>query len=268
MFSRADQRYLIDQHYLQEQYRDASNLNARINLHERFGTSTQIWMRWVFDQLKLQPGERVLELGCGPGRLWTENQQRIPHECAVTLTDMSPGMVAEAQQNVGNDARFRFEVVDAQAIPFADQSFDVVVANHMLYHVPDREKAYKGVRRVLRPGGRFYTATNDQKHLHELSALLDRFNPNPTPRSGHSFSLETGEAELARWFHQVTLHRFTSQLVVTEVEPLVAYLLSGPVKTFLKGETLAEFTEYVEQQIAAHGAIKLTPDPGLLAAMR
>lgn len=59
-----------DQNYLQnDQYQDASNLNARIALHQRFDTAKVAWHRWVFDQLDLLPDAHVLELGCGPGQL-------------------------------------------------------------------------------------------------------------------------------------------------------------------------------------------------------
>lgn len=60
-----------DQSYLRgEQYQDAANLNARIALHQRFGTAKIGWHPWVFDQLDLPPDACVLELGCGPGLLW------------------------------------------------------------------------------------------------------------------------------------------------------------------------------------------------------
>ena len=70
---------LSDQDYLlTDQYRNASNLNARIQLHVRFSTNKYSWMRWVFDQLDLPPHCHILELGCGSGELWRKNMQRIP----------------------------------------------------------------------------------------------------------------------------------------------------------------------------------------------
>src|SRR5258706_10720793 len=147
----ADQDYLLNQ-----QYRDASNLNARIQLHVRFSQNTYGWHRWVFDQLKASPQSRVLELGCGPGRLWSENAARIPPGWEITLSDFSPGMIAEAQRNLASAGHsFAFERVDAQSIPFADASFDMVIANHMLYHVPGRPEALAEIPRVLRSGWRF-----------------------------------------------------------------------------------------------------------------
>lgn len=173
----SDQQYLLS-----EQYQDASNLNARIQLHDRFRTNKYGWCRWVFDQLNLSPETRVLELGCGTGRSWCENLNRVPRGWDITLSDLSLGMLQEAQRNLrGSQRHFEFEVIDAQAIPFEDESFDAVVANHVLYHVPDRTKAFSEIRRVLRPGGRFYASTVGQAHLRELYELVRRFDPSVDP---------------------------------------------------------------------------------------
>ena len=108
-----DANYLIT-----DQYRDASNLNARIEIHRRFSTNPYGWTRWLFDIIGAAAGPDVLELGCGPAGLWAQNLSRVPADWRITLTDFSPGMVAEAQRTLGDAAgRFRFEVVDAQEHP-------------------------------------------------------------------------------------------------------------------------------------------------------
>jgi ubiquinone/menaquinone biosynthesis C-methylase UbiE len=65
-----------------------------------------------------------------------------------------------------------FDVIDAQAIPYAGASFDAVVANHMLYHVQDRPRAFSEIRRALKPGGQLFVATNGQDHMAELWAMV------------------------------------------------------------------------------------------------
>jgi hypothetical protein len=60
---------IIDAEYLRKEYQNATNLNARIRLHQRFSLNPYGWMRWVLDQLDLPPLCRILELGCGPGSL-------------------------------------------------------------------------------------------------------------------------------------------------------------------------------------------------------
>jgi ubiquinone/menaquinone biosynthesis C-methylase UbiE len=140
----------VDESLRAEQYRDASNLNARIALHEQFSTNPHSLPLWIFDQLELPDDARILEIGCGSGNLWAENTKRIPEGWQITLTDASPGMICEARQRLSGSHSFRFQVANAQELPFADESFDAVIAAHMLYHVPDRDKAFSEIVRILR----------------------------------------------------------------------------------------------------------------------
>src|SRR5512142_1577824 len=91
-----------DQHYLKsDQYRDSSNLDARVVIHQRFSTNSYGWFNWVFDQLeKLPANAKILELGCGAGYLWNECRDRIPPTWNITLSDLSPGMLEAAWRNL------------------------------------------------------------------------------------------------------------------------------------------------------------------------
>jgi ubiquinone/menaquinone biosynthesis C-methylase UbiE len=257
-----DQTYLLT-----NQYHNAANLNDRIQLHARFSTNTYGWHLWVFDQLQLAPRSRILELGCGPGRLWLQNVERIPEGWDITLSDFSRGMLEEAQRNLSGSQRpLAFEVVDVQAIPFADASFDAVIANHMLYHVPDRPTALSEIRRVLRPGGRFYASTVGETHLRQMEELVRRFDSKIAAWGGRgtdSFKLENGFEQLARYFSRVVLHRYEDALIVTETAPLVAFVASEDAAGRLAGDRRAEFAAFVEGEIAEHGPIHFTKDSGL-----
>ncbi len=145
-----------DQQYLRtDQYRDSTNLDARVLIHQRFSTNPYGWFRWVFDRLlKLPENAKILELGCGPGYMWKENVERIPAGWNITLSDLSSGMVDAAWRNLIVSGRaFQFKEIDAQSIPFEDETFDAVIANHMLFHVPDRPKAIAEIKRVLKSAG-------------------------------------------------------------------------------------------------------------------
>ena len=260
------------EYLLTDQYQNASNLNARQQLHDRFSTNKYSWHRWVFDQFNLSPKSRILELGCGPGTLWLQNVHRIPDDWDITLSDFSLGMLQEAQRTLRDSHRHsKFVVVDTQSIPFEDESFDTVIVNHMLYHVPDRNKAFSEIHRILKPSGRFYASTNGRDHLRELQELVRAFDPNMTFRvnlSHERFGLENGFVQLSRWFSKVTLRRYEDSLVITEGDSLVAYILSGMnnAKSILVGDKLAEFIRFVKQELTLHGAIHVTKQSGMFEA--
>ena len=261
--------HLTDQSYLlNDQYKDASNLNARISLHARFSVNKQGWHRWLFEQFAFPPGSRVLELGCGPALLWRVNLDRLADDWQITLSDFSPGMLQEARQTLGEHSqRFGFQQIDAQAIPFADASLDVVIANHMLYHVPDRPKALAEMRRVLAPAGRLYASTLGEQSMREIGEWMRRLHPAAVWRPlVEDFTLENGAAQLAPSFASVTLLRYEDALEVTEVEPLLAYLRSGRARNILTGERLGRLRALLEQELAARGAIHITKDSGLFVA--
>src|ERR1700719_1029599 len=117
------------QYLLKYQYKNAQNLNARIQVHARFSTNKYDWHRWVFDHFNIPAQGRILEVGCGPGGLWVSNLDRIPEDWEITLSDFSPGILEQAQHNLRNCHRhFAFEQFDVQSIPFEDGRFDVAVA--------------------------------------------------------------------------------------------------------------------------------------------
>lgn len=254
------------------QYHDARHLNARMALHQRFATNPQDWQRWVFDQLALPAHARVLELGCGSAALWCANLERIPPGWRITLSDFSPGMLADAQRALGAHAsRFHFQVVDAQAIPCAAASLDGVIANHMLYHVPDRPRALAEIARVLVPGAALYAATNGPRHMAECDALVVRFDPAQAgaPRVSQPFDLENGAAQLERFFAVVSLRRLENALVVTEADPLADYILSLPYAAGWSAARQTELRTFVARALAAEGgATRIGSEAGLFQALR
>jgi SAM-dependent methyltransferase len=257
-----------DPQYVATQYQTAKNLNVRIQLHQQFSTNKYGWPRWVFDQFNFSPQARILELGCGAGDLWRENIDRVPAGWEITLSDASAGMLEQAQQNLGTSGRFKFEQVDIQSIPVESQSFDGVIANHMLYHVPDLNKALGEVRRVLKPDGVFYAATMGKRHLVEIAELVSRFDSQLSWWGAgftESFTLERGGNELARWFSDVTMRRYDDALVVTEPAALLDYILSGRVNlTVDQQPTFAKFVAAEFERLG--GAFHVSKDSGLFVA--
>lgn len=259
----ADQEYLLD-----DQYEDSSNLSARQQLHRRFTTSDVNWFEWVFDRFDLPPDARVLEVGCGPGDLWQENADRIPDGWSVTLSDLSPGMVRDARENLREmPHEFAFESFDAGAIPFDDATFDAVIANHMLYHVPDLDATCAEIRRVLKPGGRLYAATNSQDNMQEMYDFVNEFQPGGATRGAgaDSFRLENGGETLRTHFESVELHTLDNGLHITEAGPLVAYVGSGLVDDDFD---LEGFAAYAERRIEVDGPLDVSKETGIFVARK
>jgi ubiquinone/menaquinone biosynthesis C-methylase UbiE len=124
----------------------------------------------------VRPREKVLDVGCGTGSLAVLAAERVGEGGRVCGIDPAPRMIAAAvrkakRQNVMVD--FRPGVIEA--LPFPDQSFDLVVSSFMLHHVPDEVKrpGFAEVRRVLRPGGRFF-AVDLRTHRFGVHAVLGR----------------------------------------------------------------------------------------------
>jgi ubiquinone/menaquinone biosynthesis C-methylase UbiE len=138
-----------DPQYLKKQYKDSSNLDARVRLHQLFSVNKYGWQRWVFDQIKLPDQCRILELGCGPGNLWMENSDRIPSGWEIVLSDFSSGMLEQTRQNLKDRHEFQFKCFNAQSIPFEEAHFEAVITNHMLYHVADKKAAFAEIRRMF-----------------------------------------------------------------------------------------------------------------------
>ncbi len=240
-------------------------LDTRLRLHQRFSVNPYRWQSWVFDHFDLPRHARILELGCGPGALWVENLARIPTGWQITLSNSSAGMLAQTRQNLAGKGPFEFRVIDAQSIPLDAGQFDAVIANHMLYHVPDKRQAFSEVRRVLKPSGIFFASTNGESHLKELSDLIGKFDSQLTTWGGvsASFTLENGTPQLSEWFPRVTLYRYQDALDVTEVDPLVEYVLSGSAAGIL-GEKPIRFRQFVARQMRSqNGVIHITRQASL-----
>jgi SAM-dependent methyltransferase len=104
----------------------------------------------------LEPGMRVLDVGCGPGTITIDLAARVAPGHVVGV-DASAEIVAQASAAAAADRagglHVRFEVADAYALPFPDDAFDVVHAHQVLQHLTDPVAALREMRRVARPGG-------------------------------------------------------------------------------------------------------------------
>ncbi|HMK53600.1 MAG TPA: class I SAM-dependent methyltransferase [Methanobacteriaceae archaeon] len=246
---------------------------ARVELNRKFKTNPYSWLLWIFDHIHFPKGARVLEIGCGNALLWKSNLSRVPADAHILLSDFSEGMLNDAR-NVLGDAmdKFEYEVIDAQQIPYPDSSFDIVIANLMLYHIPDRKNAIYEISRVLKIDGAFYATTfgiDNMKELNDLVANYDSkiyYSLEPFARA---FGLENGEEQLSEYFKEIKIIKYLDSLEITEPGPLVDYLFSfGNVKEAITGQRIEEFWNYIANILEKEEKIEITKDTGIFIAKK
>lgn len=117
----------------------------------------------VLGALDPRPGERVLDLGSGPGLLAASIAERVGAGGAVTGIDVSPDMlaIARGRRSAPGAAAPRYLEGDVTALPFADDAFDAAVSTQVYEYVADMPAALREAARVLRPGGRFVVLDTD-----------------------------------------------------------------------------------------------------------
>lgn len=235
-FSGGDQQYLRD-----VQYGDGTNLNVRTALHQRFSLSPVAFPDFEAGLVEWRPDLVVLECGTGTGRFW--DNQVAPKSVTATLTDLSPAMVSDA---VARATAAGFENVtgqecDVQSLPFAEDSFDLAIANHMLYHVPDPDLALAELARVLSPDGVLVAATNGYGHMREMNETVAEVFGSNSESLYEVFGIDTGEARLREQFTTIAWHAYDNDLLVTDPAHAVDYGLSYPPGESATPEQAKEF---------------------------
>ena len=192
---------------LKNQYQNASNISSRISLHSLYAQNPKGWFPWIYEQCQIHSGMKILEVGCGDGTLWLQNKNRLPADIQVTLSDVSEGMLRDARRALGmEDSRFDFQVMDCQKIPYLENRFDLVVANHVLFYCDNLQKALSEIRRVVKPEGRLVCSTYGHDHMKEVSELVQEFDEHivlAADKLYEKFGRENGVEILNSYFSDV-----------------------------------------------------------------
>lgn len=251
---------------MKTQYQNASNISARIRLHKDYSVNRQGWFPWIYEQCGICEGMRILEIGCGNSELWVENRNRLPQNVEIILSDISEGMLRDARRKVGIlDKRFSFQEFDCAKIPFPEESFDIVIANHVLFYCEDIERVTEEVERVLKQGGLFVCSTYGKNHMKEITELVQRFDYRIVLSSDNlygKFGLENGREILKKTFPQVSCKRYEDEIVLDKVEPLIEYILSchGNQNQYLL-DRYQDFRNFAEKKLQRE--FHITKDAGI-----
>ncbi|HEX3078465.1 MAG TPA: methyltransferase domain-containing protein [Lachnospiraceae bacterium] len=253
---------------LVEQYRNASNTNIRIDLHKRYSTNPVGWFEWIYSHLDIRDGQKILELGCGNGQLWKDNHSKIPNNIELHLTDISEGMIQDARENIGKaNCPITYSAFDCNQIPAENDSYDIVIANHLLFYVKDIDHALQEIQRVLKKGGTFICSTYSSEHMKEIQSLVNEYDIRialSEVNLYHIFGLDNGEQYLMKHFSGVRKEIYNDTLQVTAPKPLADYILSchGNQREYLL-EDFEKFQEFLAYKVRKKKGLQITKEAGI-----
>lgn len=239
------------------QYSTSEKLAARARLHREFTVADTGWFEWVAARLDLQDGSKVLDIGCGPGWFWGAVADALPARIELTLADYSPGMVEEAVERCQAIGKWQVNGLEADAakLPFADASFDVVVAMHMLYHVPDPAVAIAEMHRVLRPGGQIVVTTNGAGNTSELYSLTKALGSDGKEPVSKVFGYGQANQLLEDRFGPVEQHEHPASLRITDPTVIFLALTSYPPGDRATDQQLQAFRSAIDAALAERGGV-------------
>lgn len=263
-----------DRAALRRQYGSPANLAARVGLYGYLvpdpGMDVASFEGWVLDHVDWRGDEAVLDVGRGAG---SYEAALVARAGRVVGLDLSPGMLAHRVALPPG----HLAAADAQRLPVADDAVDVVLAAHMLYHVPDIARALREARRVLRPGGTALLVANgfaDKREVRELwheaaSAVGASFaQPGETRR----FTIDTADELVGAVFDDLRVDWLTGEFRIPAPEPVLAWVDSlrdgteAEVDADAWVAVSAELRARIERRIAADGAFVVTKSSGVIVA--
>ena len=253
---------LMGENAVSEQYKTADKLTTRISLHNKYSTSPQGFGNWITAHYQIPQGAAILEVGCGTGEMWIGKTDLIYSCSRLILSDASEGMLEMARGNLHAYSGISFRQIDIQSIPYADNTFDGVIANMMLYHVPNIDMALSEVKRVLKKDGMFYCATYGEHGIMEyLCGLFSEYGIQDL--SNYSFTLQNGAALLSNYFSDVRRLDYPDSLAITDIRDLVAYILSLSGMTALRNLPREQLLSVLNRHKDIDGVLHVPKEYGM-----
>jgi ubiquinone/menaquinone biosynthesis C-methylase UbiE len=222
------------------------------------------YARDLADRLAKAAPKDVLETAAGTGVVTRAIAARLPADARITATDLNPPMLDRAKARQVDDKRITWQQADALALPFGDQSFDVVACQFGAMFFPDKVQGHKEARRVLRPGGRYIfnvwgdIAAND--FADTVTQTMAEVFPQDPPRflartpHGHHDADKIRSELTAAGFADITIETVDAVSKASSPrDPAVAYCQGTPLRAEIEARGapgLEAATEKAAQALA------------------
>lgn len=211
-----------------------------------------------------------MEVGCGTGSLWENDAELIDTFSELVLTDISAGMIELVKEKYAGRKNIQIQAMDVLDMPFEDQSFDIIVANSMLYHVNDVAAALGNICRVLRDDGVFCATTFGKNgQLQYINHAMFEMGLSDSMKIDEiSFSLENGGDILRNYFSVIHEEAYDNHLDVLEPMDLVDYIFSMSSMSHLEPSNRDKMNAYFESKKDDQGMFRIPQVYGMFIASK
>lgn len=258
---------------LQLQFETPDGLKTRVLFHHQHTHFHRNFHEWMFDHYHFHPRNQVLEIGCGDGTLWQCNRDKIPQDIDIILSDISQKMIDECYMKLHDISQIQsYEIADCFHLPYDDESFDVVIINHVLMYFENLKPALKEIHRVLKKGGTLYCSTIARDMMKERDDLLKHFDTQISFDQDilyKRFGYENGQEKLSQYFCNIKLFERKEIYEITNINLLYQFILSSKglspnLEPLYKKKT--QFYEYLNHYFGKHEKFYLTTHAGMFKA--
>ncbi|WP_051957337.1 class I SAM-dependent methyltransferase [Bacillus sp. UNC322MFChir4.1] len=215
---------------VKRQYGASTHLQVRMDTHVLYEEKRVNLDEWVIKLLNLTHDEKILDIGCATGA-FLSLLQTMGHKGHLTGLDQSSNMIEEANKlSQQKNLNIEWIIGDARKLPFSSNSYDWLVARHMLYHVPNLQSTIEGFKRVIKPNGGLLTTTNSCESLPKIRELCNNmliefgFPERVSPAA--PFCIENAKEILSSTFNKVEEKVISNSLIFEQPEPIVNYIIS------------------------------------------
>ena len=214
------------------------------------------------DRLAKAKPRSVLETAAGTGVLTRKIATRVPARARIVVTDLNQPMLDQARSRLPHDGRIEWRQADALALPFADQSFDVVACQFGAMFFADKVRGYGEARRVLRPGGHFFANVWDRISENDfadvvsqaVATLFEKDPPDFMARTPHGYhDVEQMRRDLnAAGFDDVAVEAVDYKSKAASArDAAIAYCQGTPLRSEIEARDASKLTEATQRAAEA-----------------